>query len=80
MDYNPLVKEPCYLQAASNVPLVGNCTAQMIDALVEHNVFKLEELHVIGFSLGGQVSGQVGRFVKSGKLTRITGTKVIIIS
>lgn len=45
----------------------------MIDTLVQYKVFKLEELHVIGFSLGGQVAGQVGQFVKSGKITRITG-------
>lgn len=72
-DYSHLVKEPCYLQAANNVPLVGNCTAQMIDALVEYGLFTLQELHVIGFSLGAQVTGQIGLFLKSGQLERISG-------
>ncbi|KAL0267541.1 UNVERIFIED_CONTAM: hypothetical protein PYX00_009786 [Menopon gallinae] len=73
VDYNPLVREPCYVQSVLNVPLISNCTSQMIDTMIEEGIFRLEDLHVIGFSLGGQVSGQLSRFLKSGTLKRITG-------
>ncbi|XP_063241638.1 pancreatic triacylglycerol lipase-like [Bacillus rossius redtenbacheri] len=73
VDYGPLARDGCYIQATYNVDLVGNCTAQMIDYLVDQGAARLEDFHVIGFSLGGQVAGQVGRFLKSGQLQRVTG-------
>lgn len=73
LDYGPLVRPPCYIQAAYNLALVGNCTAQMIDTLISLGKFKLEDIHVVGFSLGGQVGGQIANYIRSGKLERITG-------
>ncbi|XP_049778093.1 inactive pancreatic lipase-related protein 1-like [Schistocerca cancellata] len=73
VDYGPLAQEPCYIQAAYNTPLVGKCTAQLLDKLIDDGVVPLSDVHVIGFSLGAQVAGQVGQYLKSGKLPRLTG-------
>lgn len=77
VDYNPLVREPCYPAAAGNVPLIGMCVAQMIDYLVEERNIPLDNFHIVGFSLGAQVSGELSNWLKSGRLPRITGNKLI---
>lgn len=73
VDYRPLAEEPCYYQAVQNLPVVAKCTAQLIDFLVSSKLFPLEQIHVIGFSLGAQTSGMIANNIKSGKLERITG-------
>lgn len=65
--------EPCYLQAAANTELVGMCAAQLIDEMVSNHSIELSKIHVIGFSLGAHVAGFIGRYIKSGKLERISG-------
>ncbi|KAM3964259.1 phospholipase A1 1-like [Aphomia sociella] len=72
IDYNPIARSPCYISAAKNTELVGKCTAQLIDELVQNHGFKLADFHLIGFSLGGQVVGFVANYIESGKFTRIT--------
>lgn len=73
VDWSPLAPSPCYVQATYNVALVGNCTAQLLDEMVRLGVTPLDNIHVIGFSLGGQVAGNIANYIQSGKLTRITG-------
>lgn len=73
LDYNPLVLEPCYYQGVRNLPTVANCTAQLLDFLIGERMFSLDDIHVVGFSLGGQTSGMIANYLKSGKLRRITG-------
>ncbi|KAE8752585.1 hypothetical protein FOCC_FOCC000707, partial [Frankliniella occidentalis] len=72
VDWSPLAPSPCYVQATYNVALVGNCTAQLIDEMVRLGVAAFEDIHVVGFSLGGQVAGNIANYIRSGKLTRIT--------
>ncbi|XP_067626165.1 pancreatic triacylglycerol lipase-like [Eurosta solidaginis] len=72
IDYGPLVREPCYAQAVENLPLVSRCLAQLINNLVERDIVPIEDFHVIGFSLGGQVAGQTANYVTK-KLKHITG-------
>lgn len=79
VDYNPICREPCYVEAAKNTELVGKCTAQLIDVLVNNYGFNLKKFHVIGFSLGGQVAGFVGDYLTCGDLERITGKREINI-
>jgi pimeloyl-ACP methyl ester carboxylesterase len=55
IDYKPLAKYPCYLSAVRNIQTVSNCTAQFIDYIIDNEIFSLESIHVIGFSLGAQV-------------------------
>lgn len=73
VDYHPLAPEPCYLQAVHNLPVVAKCTAQLLDHLIASNMFTLNDIHVIGFSLGAQTSGMIANYIKAGKLRRITG-------
>lgn len=73
VDYNPIAREPCYIEAAKNTELVGMCVAQLIDQLVQKHGFSLERFHPIGFSLGGQIAGFIGDYVKSGRMERLTG-------
>ncbi|XP_075974608.1 pancreatic lipase-related protein 3-like [Anticarsia gemmatalis] len=72
VDYNPIAREPCYIEAARNTELVGKCTAQLIDELVNTYHFALASFHVIGFSLGGQTAGYIGNYITCGKLPRIS--------
>ncbi|KAF5274255.1 hypothetical protein FQR65_LT04373 [Abscondita terminalis] len=73
VDYGPIAKEPCYLFAVKNVKVVANCTAQLIDYLVDVEKISLHRFHVIGFSLGAHVSGTISEYLKSGVLERISG-------
>ncbi|KAH8358360.1 hypothetical protein KR200_009209, partial [Drosophila serrata] len=72
IDYKSLVPEPCYMSAVQNLPLVSKCLAQLINNLVDANIVQNENIHIIGFSLGGQVAGQTANYLKR-KLKRITG-------
>lgn len=73
VDYNPIAREPCYIEAARNTELVGKCTAQLICELVTNYGFNLTKFHVVGFSLGGQTAGYIGNYLWCGRLDRITG-------
>lgn len=73
VDYHPLAPEPCYIQAVSNLPTVANCTAQLLDFMMSKSIFRLSDLHVIGFSLGAQTAGMVSNFIRTGKIKHITG-------
>lgn len=74
VDYNPIAKEPCYVEAARNTELVGKCTAQLIDEMIQNHNFSIKDFHIIGFSLGGQTAGFIGNYIKSGRIQRITGS------
>ncbi|XP_069682913.1 phospholipase A1-like isoform X1 [Periplaneta americana] len=71
--YGALVPDGCYIHGTINLPVIANCTAQLIDFLVKKMKVPLQNIHVIGFSLGAQVAGQAGNFMTVGKLKRITG-------
>lgn len=74
VDYKSLVPAPCYPIAVQNLPTVANCTAQLIDFLIDSDIFTLDQIHVIGFSLGAQTSGMIANYLKGErKLKRITG-------
>lgn len=73
IDYGPLAPEPCYVQAVNNLPVVAKCTAQLLDYMMEQQTFTLDDLHIIGFSLGGQTAGMISNYVKTGKIKHITG-------
>lgn len=58
VDYAELAKSPCYVSAVGNVPTVANCTAHLIDFMLEREIFDIDSIHVIGFSLGAQTAGK----------------------
>lgn len=49
----------------------------MIDYQVENSGARIEDFHLIGFSLGAHVVGIAGQNVKSGRIQKITGFKKI---
>ncbi|XP_042878967.1 lipoprotein lipase-like [Penaeus japonicus] len=58
---------------AENVRLIANQTAALLDLLTQEKELRLSKVHLIGFSLGGRISGIIGDRVKAGKIGRITG-------
>ncbi|KAH8324417.1 hypothetical protein KR074_006986 [Drosophila pseudoananassae] len=73
VDYETLVRWPCYFPwSVSNAPIVSECLAQMINNLVSAGIYKRQDIHLIGFSLGAQVAGMVANYVTE-PLARITG-------
>lgn len=79
IDYQPLALEPCYIQAVQNSPVVAHCTAELLNYLVyDQRICKLNDIHVIGFSLGAQIAGMISNYI-NGKLERITGILIIFL-
>ncbi|GBN87348.1 Inactive pancreatic lipase-related protein 1, partial [Araneus ventricosus] len=60
-----------YYQAFANGRVVGAQTAKLINLLMENKGITPDSVHLIGHSLGGQVSGWAGERVPG--LGRITG-------
>lgn len=75
IDYHPIATSlKCYAVAVQNLPIIAKCLTQFLIAILdEYDQFK--NVHAIGFSLGGQVAGLVGKLLKEkGKtLYRVTG-------
>jgi len=77
IDYKDVCAGPreCYLAAVYNLPAVGKCAALFVRKIIELSEVEKpeEEMHVIGFSLGGQLASQLAKYLKPIKLPRITG-------
>ena len=59
-----------YITAAKNALKVGNYTGEFLDNLITASGLNHADLHLVGFSLGGQGVGAMGR-----KLEKLSGTK-----
>ncbi|KAJ8310912.1 hypothetical protein KUTeg_012777 [Tegillarca granosa] len=76
-DFNVLVVDwshgngPDYDQAASNTYMVGTELAYLINHMKQHYALNTSGVHIIGHSLGAQVSGHAGHRIH--KVGRITG-------
>ncbi|CAG0896331.1 unnamed protein product [Darwinula stevensoni] len=67
---------PPYTQAAANTRLVGVMAAHFLAFLAREAGTRMEEVHVVGHSLGSHLASYIGSSVKDmglGKLGRITG-------
>ncbi|XP_022178948.1 pancreatic triacylglycerol lipase-like [Myzus persicae] len=75
IDYFPIATSlKCYSVAVQNLPIIAKCITQFLVAILdEYDQFVY--VHAIGFSLGGQAAGLVGKLLKEkGKiLNRVTG-------
>lgn len=82
IDYSLVSAGPaeCYLAAVLNLPAVGKCAAQFAGRVIELSEADDPEdaMHVIGFSLGGQLAGQLAEHLQPVKLPRITGASVVV--
>lgn len=78
IDYSGISNGPelCYIVAVYNLPSVGTCAAIFVRKIMELSELEdpREAMHLIGFSLGGQLAGQIAENLKPIKLPRITGT------
>lgn len=74
---NDLARNPFYQRAVQNVPKVGRRIAEFIDFLITEKYLESpDDVYLIGFSLGAQVSGTAGWEVRQNMSTpigRITG-------
>uniref|UniRef100_A0A1L8EGJ7 Putative phospholipase a1-like protein n=1 Tax=Haematobia irritans TaxID=7368 RepID=A0A1L8EGJ7_HAEIR len=62
-----------YATSVMAVPGVGKKIASLVDYLVEHHGLKLEDLEIIGHSLGAHVAGFTGKNISKGQAHAIIG-------
>ena len=65
-----------YPKAVANTRVVGAVLANLVRTLQEKFGMKLQDLHIIGHSLGAHISGYVGRRVPG--IARVTGKFVSV--
>jgi len=66
VDWSAGAGSPNYITARNRVPETAAVVARFIDFLHLHNLATFNRVHVIGFSLGGQVAGLTGKAVTRG--------------
>jgi predicted alpha/beta hydrolase len=76
VDWGVLCPSPNYIAACRNAVLTGEHIADLVEFLVEKKGARLEDIHIIGHSLGGQVAGFAGNSTRTGKVGRITGQQL----
>ncbi|CAL7933293.1 unnamed protein product [Xylocopa violacea] len=64
---------PWYVTAVRNTRTVGPQVARLVNWLAAQGAVSLANLHVIGFSLGAEIAGFMGKTLAPRKVGRITG-------
>ncbi|XP_072761337.1 pancreatic lipase-related protein 2-like isoform X2 [Anoplolepis gracilipes] len=64
---------PWYITAVRNARIVGRYMAHMMLWLEAQKAVPMSKIHVIGFSLGAEAAGFMGKALKPRKIGRITG-------
>lgn len=64
-----------YSTGVSNVPIVGQLVASLVDWLIEEGT-PVSSFHLMGHSLGGHVAAIAARLVKGGKIPVVTGNNI----
>lgn len=62
-----------YFRSAASTRNVGKNVAAVIDHMVTKHNARMDDIHVIGHSLGAHTAGYAGMYTESGKISRITG-------
>ncbi|XP_030383257.1 pancreatic triacylglycerol lipase-like [Scaptodrosophila lebanonensis] len=62
-----------YIPSAAAAPAMGKKIAEMINFLSTDYGLKLQNLTVIGYSLGAHIAGFAGKFVEGGRIRTIVG-------
>ena len=76
VDWHKGAEAPLYLEASTNTQLVGRQVTVFVQKLITSRNIKAKDVHLLGFSLGAQVSGFAGRWSIekfNWKFGRITG-------
>lgn len=62
-----------YILASYNVAMVGRLLTEFLNFLIDEGV-SMDDMHLIGHSLGAHVVGIAGAYVREGPIDTITGT------
>ncbi|XP_020284166.1 hepatic triacylglycerol lipase-like isoform X1 [Pseudomyrmex gracilis] len=73
VDWARLAVLPWYVTAVRNTRLIGPYIARMVSWLDKQKAVPLSKIHVIGFSLGAEAAGFMGKALRPRKIGRITG-------
>lgn len=73
VDWSSMADDNFYVRSAYSTRKVGQTSASLVDYLVQERGTDINNVHVIGHSLGAQTAGFTGMSTKSGKIGRITG-------
>lgn len=70
VDWSKLAPGPCYMSAVYNTRHAGACVAQLVERILD---LGSSDIHVIGFSLGAQLTNYIAKSLGTFQLPRITG-------
>ncbi|XP_076240643.1 pancreatic lipase-related protein 2-like [Calliopsis andreniformis] len=73
VDWSKLAALPWYVTAVQNTKIVGPYVARFVSFLDAVRAVPMSKLHVIGFSLGAEIAGFMGKALAPRKVGRITG-------
>ncbi|KAK0080773.1 hypothetical protein PV325_013345 [Microctonus aethiopoides] len=73
VDWKKLAAQHWYNVAAANSKLVGRHVAKFLNWLELENGINMKKIHVVGFSLGAEAAGFMGKSLKPKQVGRITG-------
>ncbi|KOC68546.1 Hepatic triacylglycerol lipase [Habropoda laboriosa] len=73
VNWGKLAALPWYVTAVRNTRTVGPQVARLVNWLDRLGAVSLANLHVIGFSLGAEIAGFMGKALAPRKVGRITG-------
>ncbi|KYQ50598.1 Vesicular glutamate transporter 2 [Trachymyrmex zeteki] len=74
VDYGSLVREPCLSQISWGPDFCSQCIAQLVKYLRDHpRGTRVENIHVLGYSVGAHIGGLIANYLPNDKLGRITG-------
>jgi hypothetical protein len=71
IDWNELATSPWYTIAAPATKIVGVTSANLLKFLIGEGFVTMDQIHVIGYSLGAHVAGNIGHEL-GGKCPRVT--------
>ncbi|XP_063982529.1 uncharacterized protein LOC135165303 isoform X1 [Diachasmimorpha longicaudata] len=73
VDYGSLVREPCLSQMQWGPDFCSQCIAQLVRYLRDHHRgTPVENIHVLGYSVGAHIAGLIANHLPDDKLGRIT--------
>lgn len=68
-----------YMGLADRIEPIGIYIAELINFMVDKKLASLDDIHLIGWSLGAHAVGHAGKNVKNGKLQKIIGSVLYIV-
>lgn len=72
VDWGEMASDNNYLSSAASTKNVGKNIAMVIDHMVKERGARLEDIHIVGHSLGAHTAGYAGMFTRA-KIGRMVG-------